>query len=330
MYYPPFYFAVRTTILFLLILCTGTKNIHALCTHSLQICIDSLPVPDENTLFGVFDTIKRAAIPLRLDNAIASGVAEAVSGGLGALASRRVADIIGDKKRDTAITKISATSAFFGTRSLIRITARLAGIPRPIAILLATVFGSIVSELAKFQGRSKDGISSDYLVWDEIISFPEIAGDVSKWIIYDAAKETITGEIPLSKLLLPQERGLYDLIEMYLLQPYSSSIFAEDVINFFLGVTAAIGGSVVKDVASAVGGENSAKTPVQATVEANASKKDVGLRYSQSAIEGGILFLTYEIVLKLSKLVVPDSLNEVLIFDKVLDIVEEEIKEVTR
>ena len=50
--------------------------------------------------------------------------------------------------------KISSTSVFFGTRGLVRGVARLAGLPRPLSVALAAVFGSLISESAKLLGRS--------------------------------------------------------------------------------------------------------------------------------------------------------------------------------
>jgi hypothetical protein len=88
----------------------------------------------------------------------------------------QAADILGDKKRDTKLTKLSATSAFFTSRSLGRILFRIAGVPRPIAILFATLAGSVISEMAKYIGRVDRSHFGNLELADEVISWSEISG----------------------------------------------------------------------------------------------------------------------------------------------------------
>jgi hypothetical protein len=115
-------------------------------------------------------------------------------------------------------------------------------------------------------------------------------------------KELIGGEL----LVLPSEGLLRD----YLLDPYRKSIGTEVSIDFLFGAIAALIGSVVKDLSS-----TDAKPPVSET----------RLRYTQSAIEGAILFSAYEIILKVVKATVPEDFNDELMFQKVLETVSKEI-----
>lgn len=63
---------------------------HAFCATTLYHCVQMLPPDEENVLLTFVDTIKRASVPLNVDTAIAVGLAEAVAGGVGGLASRAV------------------------------------------------------------------------------------------------------------------------------------------------------------------------------------------------------------------------------------------------
>ena len=54
----------------------------------------------------IFDSVRNAALPVNYDSIIAITAAEAASGIIGGLASRKVAELIGDEKRDQTTTKI--------------------------------------------------------------------------------------------------------------------------------------------------------------------------------------------------------------------------------
>ena len=95
------------------------------------------------------------------------------------MASRGTAKVLDDKKQDSLLSKIEVTVAFFGTRGLIRTSARFLGIPFPIATLLA----GIVSESIKKILRDED--NKNALSSRTKLDIPEITGDIMKWLIYD-------------------------------------------------------------------------------------------------------------------------------------------------
>ena len=204
-----------------------------------------------------------------------------------------MADLIGDRKRDTKITKLSVTSAFFGTRSIVRIASRFVGIPRPVAVLLASLFASVISELTKYLGRSQDGAKvKAALLSEEIISWSEIAGDVSKWVAYDECKEFIDTDFDA----LASNDAVFRNFRL-------NGDGLEAAVDLGIGALAAIVGSAVKDLSSKVKDGTSS----------------LPLRYSQAALEGGILFSAYGIILKIVKATVPEKFNEELIFERVLE-----------
>lgn len=66
------------------------RSLKAFCSTTLHFCAQLLPPDEENVVLTLFETIKKAAVPLNVDSAIAVGLAEAVAGGVGGLASRAV------------------------------------------------------------------------------------------------------------------------------------------------------------------------------------------------------------------------------------------------
>jgi hypothetical protein len=144
----------------------------------------------------VFDQVRKATVPSDIDGYIALLSADAISGAFGAILSRTVADIVGDKKRDTTITKVLTTGSFFGSRGIARAGFQLLGLPRPVAILLSSLFASFVSEEAKFLSRKSaesalsNSSSSSPASFNETLSFREIYSDVSKWLVFDTLIET--------------------------------------------------------------------------------------------------------------------------------------------
>ena len=148
--------------------------------------IEGLIVED---LVKGLDAVRMAYIPENTDSAFAIGISEAVAGGIGGLISRGVANVVGDKKVDSVETKVTSTSAYFGVRSVTRGFARLVGLPAPIALVLASLTGSIALETTKasFRSRSEDKKPQNSKTRDDeglaktmmsVISVREIVGDV--------------------------------------------------------------------------------------------------------------------------------------------------------
>lgn len=110
---------------------------------------------EHNAGLLLFDSVRLAALPITLNSLIAGTAAEACAGAVGAVASRGVADALGDKKVDSLLTKTTSTGAFFGSRGVLRLFARLLGLPRPLAIGFASILASVVSENVKITSRSR-------------------------------------------------------------------------------------------------------------------------------------------------------------------------------
>ena len=124
------------------------------------------------------------------DEVIAFACADSFSGTVGALASRSIATSIGDVKLDSLATKVSATSAYFGARGIFRAVEVALGLPRPLAVASSTVLAAVVSETFKGISRGKgfvlDKNEETESEKSESLDLPEISGDITKWLVYDA------------------------------------------------------------------------------------------------------------------------------------------------
>ena len=69
------------------------------------------------------------------------------------LTSRGVAGLVQNRKKDPAFAKATRTGAFFGVRSLTRATSRFLGVPRPVAILVGSLFATTASQALKASQR---------------------------------------------------------------------------------------------------------------------------------------------------------------------------------
>lgn len=70
------------------------------------------------------DALRQASVPMTLDSALSIGISEVFAGVAAGAITRKTADVLGDKKKDTFRTKVSTTGAFFGARGLARGLAR--------------------------------------------------------------------------------------------------------------------------------------------------------------------------------------------------------------
>lgn len=73
---------------------------------------------------SAIDALRQASVPMTLDSALSIGISEVFAGATAGAITRRTADLLGDKKKDTFRTKVSTTGAFFGARGLARGLAR--------------------------------------------------------------------------------------------------------------------------------------------------------------------------------------------------------------
>jgi len=94
-----------------------------------------------------------ATIPTQPDELLAIFVSEGTAGFAGGLASRLVASLIGDKKRDGNFLKGTTSGAYFGVRGAVKSLSAFLGLSIPVATLLADVAASIFAEGTKAFGR---------------------------------------------------------------------------------------------------------------------------------------------------------------------------------
>jgi len=285
----------------------------------------------EDIIRGI-DVVREAYVPENTDGALAIGLSETVAGGVGALISRGVANAVGDKKVDSVQTKVTSTSAYFGVRSFTRGFARILGLPAPIALVLSSITGSIALETTKasFRTRNEEKLKSSETktftttttkkrktlskntqstsTSDEsntatkntaegilksvrkVISLREVGGDVTKWVIFDLFLQVI---------------------------PSSAVGSEKNLFYFAYGSLSAILGNFVKLIPS----RNLEDKAIQ-----NIREKSIVSSYSQAALEGGVLFLTYSYALYEAQELVPNQLNIDFFFNTMLSSVEESVE----
>lgn len=288
-------------------------------TQQFSFClgIDCAQIqPDVVAVVSTIDAMRRAALPVSWEGYVAIGISEAIAGGIGGYASRTAANAIGDKKKDTLITKISSTGVFFGSRSVIGVAARAMGIPRPLIRPIASVAGSILSEGTKALGRKsalsrkskakmskrrykkalqKQELDRSNILFDEdeALGPPEIVGDISKWLVYDALMDT--------KIRL-----------------LSSGFIAEDLSSFTYGAFAAVVGLMMRDLTAAY-----LSNSTEAKGGNHQRSKELFIpSYKDAAIEGGILFGCYMVIMQLFKLVLPENVNGKFLINQLIENVE--------
>ena len=161
----------------------------------------------------------------------------------------------------------------------------------------------------------------------------EISGDIVKWLVYGSLED---------KVMMAFHSNSFELLVLT---------------TFFVGALSAISGTVVRDIGSSVEHskpemnytkvagqiESRAGTGETSTVGAinieetaevvtdkveahNFSFPDLSIqKYSTSAIEGGVLFASYQIVSKIITTIVPEPLNIKFAFNQVIESLLKEI-----
>jgi hypothetical protein len=238
------------------------------------------------------DALRQASVPMTVDTAISITISEFFAGSAGGAVSRIAANIIGDKKKDSFQTKVSTTGAFFGTRAAVRGLARMAGLPRPLALLCSSVVASVVSETLKGIGRKQrqeeeEGAGGIVTDADQAerqgLKASEIAGDVSKWLIYDYLEDRC-------REVIDPDRDFVQLV----------------LVTFFIGCVAATAATALKAFIEQRNQDPTGKEP-----PFDPDRGD----YFALAIEGGVLFASFQVVLKVVKMTVPSELNQPFVFN---------------
>ena len=91
-----------------------------------DVMFASKAIADQTAL--AIDALRQASVPMTLDSAVSIAISEVFAGAAAGAITRRAADLLGDKKKDTFRTKVSTTGAFFGARGLARGLARCDGL----------------------------------------------------------------------------------------------------------------------------------------------------------------------------------------------------------
>ena len=127
-----------------------------------------------------------------------------------------------------------------------------------------------------------------------IISLPEVAGDVSKWMVFDS--------------FVFRENWISTNLDW-------TTATEHNALYFLFGVTAAMSGKLVQDVSEAIAHENDSmvnstlglpERVISSTVRVMSHQqlrswavRRQAIRYMQAGLEGGVLFGTYEAMLSL-------------------------------
>jgi len=154
-----------------------------------------------NGIVSSLDFVREAYIPGSLEGFVSEALANSIAGVLGSIISRGASNVLGNKKKDSLTTKAATTGAFFGSRRVIRTILRTLGLPVPLVVLLSSLVASVLSSITKSALRSARHIhngtaigatngenldsSSSTASADEKLNYPEVLGDIHKWLVYD-------------------------------------------------------------------------------------------------------------------------------------------------
>jgi hypothetical protein len=275
--------------------------------HSLQVALTSPDYTKEVIVINAdvaqaLDALRQAAVPMSVDTAISITIAEFLAGVVGGGISRATADLLGDKKKDSFQTKVSTTGAYFGTRAAVRTLARIAGLPRPLALLCSSVVASLVSETTKSIARTNRAVELDPScpIEEQGLRVSEISGDISKWLIFDFLEEKV--------------RNVYS----------ADGEFVELVLaTFLVGCASAAAATSLKMFIEM-------RNPVGKTGLAEGSSSSNGIsfngaQYAAAAGEGGVLFASFQIVLKVVMMIVPSDFNKNFMFNSFIKEIEQQL-----
>lgn len=308
--------------------------LHINSTFGYTTVINNLEIFRENVVTSL-DFIRDAYVPRSLDTAIAYGLSEGVSGSISGLISRGATNVIGIKKIDSLKTKVTTTGAFFGTRGLIRVFGRVLGLPGPLIIVLASLFASIISEITKANGRNAD--NADKIIHNEFMNqqtldYPEILGDIAKWLVYDILYTThqrtqhhsISNDLNLQSfdIMITSSTNFNDYYISFI--TISTKLFQmltneQIMISFLYGGFAAIVGLLITKSINFSNELINYMFGYNGRIESSKQiRQQIDNIYLIKAIEGGILFASFQYILSLLVLVVPEQYNLKFAFNSVL------------
>eukprot|EP01039_Chlorochromonas_danica_P007088 gene7088-7839_t len=264
--------------------------------HPELLTLPSIPPELVSTeMASALDNLRKAAVPISLGSSVAIGISEGIAGAVGGLASRRTADVIGDRKIDNVISKVTSTSAFFGTRGLLRGISVALGLPRAISIPLIAIVASVISEATKAAQRHSSTGKEEDLPLTERLDPAEIVGDVTKWLVYDALDDNHFVFHPTNAVEDFLTSALYGAVASVLAATFRDAVF------------------VFED-----------KMPEESRLPRKMVKS-----YTQSALEGAALFGCYQMMVLVLERIAPESMSAKFIFNQLLEVLEKDIGPIT-
>ena len=306
------------------------------------------------------DFIRDAYIPGSLEGFVAEALANGIAGVLGSVISRSVSNAFGNKKKDTLATKAATTGAFFGTRRLIRPLLRTLGLPLPLIVVLSSLIASTFSSITKASLRgasyprsdsTKDESQDSSTVAshaDEKLNYPEVLGDIHKWLVYDllytdtdfSPQSTsllslpFKGEAAVPSLALDQSDTMVlnssdysttfedDMSNafLFLLTIFSSIPVNKTFLCFIYGAIASVVGLAVIDVINYVVGITARSDSNSPHVFSSGNETSInpGIKYAMVAVEGSLLFGSFQCILNVLTEYIPEQYNVKFIFNSVL------------
>lgn len=116
-------FGLQISLLATCLLSRKANSFHLADTSNFPDLMFATKAITDQTVSAI-DALRQASVPMTLDSALSIGISEVFAGATAGAITRRTADLLGDKKKDTFRTKVSTTGAFFGARGLARGLAR--------------------------------------------------------------------------------------------------------------------------------------------------------------------------------------------------------------
>ena len=309
----------------------------ALLFSSNLKCFDSLMLPPSVSMIAsgiqsqvninevvdyassLVDILKEAALPTSMEDLVAIGVSEGVSGLIGGLASREVENLVGDVKKDAFVTDGVISAIYFGVRALFRSLAQVAGLPRPVAIFFADIAGSIASESAKAAGRAASSMQARENEIDcQANEKDELCVEVTE-INYPGNEGSLQlNEEIISKIDFQNNSVAQVSFATTLLSSVSLAEIIVDVTKWVAYDLLVQDSDTVSQLEAALCGAGAGMLAVSLLhflqmiwTEQLALKDNVDFptRVARAGLEGGILFLVYEATLNYCSVAFPDPIR---------------------
>ena len=309
------------------------------------------------------DFVREAYIPGSWEGFVSEALANGIAGVIGSVISRGASNALGNKKKDSLTTKAATTGAFFGTRRVIRTVLRTLGLPLPLVVVLSSLVASALSSITKSILRSASHIRYDAIndenpdssittSADEKLNYPEVLGDIHKWLVYDLLyKDTDFSPQSMSLMSLPYKaesaappivsydqsdtsEGVADYLTaqvddttnndslLFLLTLMSSIPVDQTVLCFVYGAIASVVGLAVIDITNSF---IDSMTPLldddgrpHNLYSINGTDSRWGTKYVIVAVEGSLLFGCFQSIQNFLTQYIPEQYNVKFAFNTIL------------